>query len=915
MPNNPSQSDIDAVLAGYDAQKVDEATGASQESIDLVLRQHDANQAELESRGLETVAISAGSALTGGLLEQILAKTSINGQPLYDAGELEAMREQHRGKALGAEIAAALTPLGFAGAATTAGKVTAKQVHRMMGNSINKSLARKLAERAVPVAAEAAAEGSLWGLQHAVSEDAIGRADLNAESVITNMGMGAVMGGAVGGLMGTASALQKIRTKTGAAAKAATKAGEATSDDAGKGLLQRLDEWYSQDTVKPPKNLEEKRAIAKELDVVLTAGETTSSPTIRRLESSLAESPTPMGSIVRRRLTENLSKYEKHAEDFIKEVTDESKTVIGDRAKQVFLREMDNIADPISDMYEKLKFNTRAIELEEGTIEYAKSQVQGLMNEASTGGDVHAFYSSILERLDGQRNLSQLKGMMSEVKGTANQHYRGGNWAMQHAATSVDDILSGAFDDGIEIALGKSGDTTLAASFKASKRKADRLWSQFKRDMGELGQDLKIGNIKSRSQLRYKLNKIESTTLVERMFTTKNVAVAHRLKNRFPEVFDDVIQLKITELRNAAMKVNPKSGEKYFDFKAFYNNFNKLEPEIQKLIYTAPELDKMNKLYKLLESFPPNFNPSGTAFENRIQNMLGIKAFISDAGRYLVWSRAEKKARGEVISKLAADKAATDNLILAAAKSVNRKVGAVAASRTPVLAVVAALNTNLVTGKKEKSKPAPLAAMDRIKDIQNLTENPDQLLDKTADLYEMAPATSTQIGTSIARGLQFLQMKASEVPAKTAANGRVFPPSEIAAKRFGRYIDAVYNPKNALANIAAGTVSPEEIEVLKNVYPSLWGELTAKVTEHVMENEGKANYKNKLLIGHILDIPYVEEAKPDMVASLQANFAPAQDVAQMQQVGSGGQASKPRQTNMKSIGTMQSGTEAIATRK
>ncbi len=47
--------------------------------------------------------------------------------------------------------------------------------------------------------------------------------------------------------------------------------------------------------------------------------------------------------------------------------------------------------------------------------------------------------------------------------------------------------------------------------------------------------------------------------------------------------------------------------------KVLFNNVNKLEPEIQKSIFSPAELQKLKDSETVLRSFPPNFNPSGTA--------------------------------------------------------------------------------------------------------------------------------------------------------------------------------------------------------------------------------------------------------------------------------------------------------------
>src|SRR6185437_6209699 len=64
------------------------------------------------------------------------------------------------------------------------------------------SIASQLASRALSTGAGSAVEGAAYGLGQSVTEQALGDPDLNAEKVMSNVGYGALFGGALGSALG-----------------------------------------------------------------------------------------------------------------------------------------------------------------------------------------------------------------------------------------------------------------------------------------------------------------------------------------------------------------------------------------------------------------------------------------------------------------------------------------------------------------------------------------------------------------------------------------------------------------------------------------------------------------------------------------------------------------------------------------
>lgn len=121
---------------------------------------------------------------------------------------------------VGGSIAAVLATGGAGGAGRLAAGATGFASRGLVGRAAAKALEMGIA---------GAIEGGAFGAGKNISENALGRADLTAESLIANAGMGALVGGGVGGLIGGGSVLAGAGVKAGA---------KAISDKLGSGSVK-----------------------------------------------------------------------------------------------------------------------------------------------------------------------------------------------------------------------------------------------------------------------------------------------------------------------------------------------------------------------------------------------------------------------------------------------------------------------------------------------------------------------------------------------------------------------------------------------------------------------------------------------------------------------------------------------------
>jgi hypothetical protein len=164
---------------------------------------------------LAAAAAGAARGLSFGLSDQALTKTGLVAPETLSHLEEANPVSSLAGEAVGT-VAGVLGTGGAAGiagtgvkAAAKAGLATEKAAAKFLAKQAAKAGASKavtnsIVQKVVPKFAGSAVEGAAYGAGHLISEDALGRADFNAENLVASMGVGALLGGVVGGALGTA---------------------------------------------------------------------------------------------------------------------------------------------------------------------------------------------------------------------------------------------------------------------------------------------------------------------------------------------------------------------------------------------------------------------------------------------------------------------------------------------------------------------------------------------------------------------------------------------------------------------------------------------------------------------------------------------------------------------------------------
>ncbi len=164
------------------------------------------------------------------------------------------------------------------------------------------------------------------------------------------------------------------------------------------------------------------------------------------------------------------------------------------------------------------------------------------------------------------------------------------------------------------------------------------------------------------------------------------------------------------------------------------------------------------------------------------------------------------------------------------------------------------------------------------KNIKDMMD-PAKMMDLLSDMPASgAPGVHQALATKLNASVSYL---ASNMPEDPTAPYSMFPdkshwvPSDLEMSKFNRRVTVVNDPTTAVNRIAEGTVTPEEVDALKHVYPEIYQGLQEKIISGMMDAKEAPSYEARLILANVFGIPADYSMTPAFVNSMQSSFIPA----------------------------------------
>lgn len=137
------------------------------------------------------------------------------------------------------------------------------------------------------------------------------------------------------------------------------------------------------------------------------------------------------------------------------------------------------------------------------------------------------------------------------------------------------------------------------------------------------------------------------------------------------------------------------------------------------------------------------------------------------------------------------------------------------------------------------------------------------------------PVLADHIETVAARRVEFLADKMPRRPdmAGMPIGPDRWRPSDMEMRQWARYVAAVEDPYATMERLVGGTLTPEDAEVMRTVYPEMLADLTTQIITSLATLRTSLPYHRKIALSILTGVAVDPAMDPRVLGKLQATFA------------------------------------------
>jgi len=771
---------------GLTADQMEEVS----EEIDLEEKYGDSN--------IRAAVEAAGSSLTFGISDQIISKWG--GEEAREA--LRERRERNEGAATVGEIGGIVAPLlltggssllargaakatlglrGVTGVGNAVEKLTVKGLNKLIVESGKKQAAKQVLKKGIAKGAGSAVEGTFFGVGELIEENALGKADINAENLIAYGGEGALWGGILGSGIGTSGiALGKAADVVSPIIK-----NNKVVNFAVKKVKNFKDEFWS--PVYNAWNLSGKKHT---LIVDLMEKSPEVADHLPKVIGGILKKEGNMGALTsRKKLFKETSKF-------------------------------------IDDTGEKIGNTIHEIEFKYGGNTYM----------FPTKAQLSKTIVSKLDDLKKKRGLLDAEGLPKKTKDAVRE------------LKEIDNLQEKYMED---------------------------FFDQRPLGAAELQKE-----------------KVEFFKRSNWKFTGEKLPIDSEINRTLGEAFKD-------ELYTVSNKISPSLGKQLRTELLDYRTAATFMSSFSKKVDALPEGDWA----QAKDLFLTMFLAGSVDLLGPVSMGLMLKAYAkSDLKNKMAILSSVEKANIKIDKKV--KKSLSDYFNL---KSISEGVVPITTSLlidSPLAKPLDVYTDNELKDDidyPKKPKTDDQAMRNISKNIDHIKADPDLLrgISSNINFQASAPETFKQSQSILIKSLAFLDSKLPGLLFSVDVNPffkKHYDLSEQETYKFKKYLRAIENPMSILDDLKRGTLSRESIEAVKFVYPNLYEKIHSTVYDELAQKgrEGKPEYKQRLQLSILMDIPTDSALVPETIAEHQMFYKEAKDA----QAGGAISASAAKQMDM-----------------
>jgi hypothetical protein len=777
----------------------------------------------------------------------------------------------------------------------------------------------RIAQTATSQAVGAAAEGALYGFGRTLSEYGMGDPSLNGEKMMSHVGLSALLGGGMAGALGLTGAAAKEAIgkykKFFPGAPSPAQVVEDLSPEFGvigqeaglAGKTEAEQQAWLKANSKVRKNIGEVEAAAADLgNAPITDGMRTDVEHLQRVEQAIRNRGTPVGVAIQEEYNKGWQKASEAVTETLGPEVKDSLASLGRSLKDGITEEFEKRIGPVTQLYDEIGKALPHIDISPNSRKgMAKSimklvQSEGLTPSMTQYKYVQGVANDILS-VDNLQKLQNWRSALGKEVAPESKYIAG---VIREKLNELEmRTIKGAS------LLVPDPQAKLAIQELISKiDQAKPAYAQLRKEMEKVGKNI-LGRKKIYGPQDF-LNAIEDAKGVEgfakALLKKENSEFMSFMQKEFPNQFKEIMQYHRGDIVSKATKDGALNPKKAADL------FHDLEPEMRSMLLDGNQQKKMQSVETYLNAFPRNFNPSGTSAAEAYQRMLGngIGGVVSGLGA--MGMDAIQKIR------LSAKVGSAEELHVLvqmenAAKRTAKKIMSGAADIFSEKSTLAR-PTAYAASKVADSLISHEKPEDVIADIRDVANNPQTFIDKIAKSTEaiqgIAPETNQALQMAAARAVQILAATAPQTTSDYPL-GENPVPSRIDLHLFSQKMHLIKNPTDILKNIKMGTLTPEHVDLVKQIYPKLFQQMQSQVLEQMtgaISKKKKVNHRTKNMLSLFLNQDLDGSISAQNIMANQEAIMRAHQNAANQQAMAGGMAGHSTQ---KGLGSLTKNTQAM----
>lgn len=736
-------------------------------------------------------------------------------------------------------------------------------------------------------AAKGVIENALFASGDEVSKALAKDPDQTLSSALTNVGLGAAIGGGLGGAFGAVSPLwdATIGPRAESFLRAVRDRAEGTTLPVSEDLAKVLGGL-------------EKRGI--EIAPEMRAG-LSEHPLAAEYFNTLRESGQAPGEALRG----TIEKFKEDVGEQLKSALHTGENVTsheaGEIAKESILNKVNELNDKIKAQYDAVMPANKTINVpDDAKLKFYDKLIETGQEFGAKGGPAGQQFKYFAERILPQSTIADLDKLATEVGNDWAMARRAGDFEKARALGEIKHSLTDFQDQQIAKAaktIGKEGGENAEAIGRdlIKERKAARAaYANFIETLGEIAGAGKLGKVRSYSQMVEAVESIPSAKLADKLFDKKNIEKLNFLKENFPDVFETLVKQKKSQLLESATTKGDLMHNKILD------QVNKLPREVQNLMFTDEQMALINSSGKILRGVNTRINPSGTArtSDALMKHMpAGIAAAV---GILTGHNPLVGMMLGEGARFLGREAPETVKLSLLKFLGSSGPVDAGAWKAAADLIGHAQKGQRLIENSVKNVFKAGKAvlpqamypderSLKKLDDkVTKYAQDPMQMLDLGGKTAHYMPGEAQSLAQMASRAVNFLnQVKPKEPP------GTMFDTkpeiSQIDKAAYNRNLTIAEQPLVVLEHIKNGELQPQDVIAIKSMYPSLYDKLSQGLVGEVINArsvEEPIPYRTRISMAMFMGQPLDGTMQPQAIQAAQS----VGQISQAQNQAKGGQS-------------------------